>query len=286
MPVYLLADWYADAVEPVTPFRRRTPPTVECRTRKTEWGERRRSSPRVDSVRLGGKLRDVKRPACFSVADRRVSKLRPWLCVSYAAGMLNRSGRKTHSDRLGEDEAQKALHPQSPAGEAINCPAGEAINSNHRTGARREKDLRQTPTAGRGPRTKDLRQTSSFRPVLLAESYVKSAAAAVPSWETFQRANHPSSQTRATGIAPPGFYGRKPWLKAKQCRHYYPPKTRCEGSRAVHANIVHKTSRKFTGRRRGTTRRAISTRVRGSACAETHAFSALSACRRALSCAS
>ena len=123
--------------------------------------------------------------------------------------MLNRSGRKTHSDRLGEDEAQKALHPQSPA--------GEAINSNHRTGARREKDLRHTPTAGRGPRTKDLRQTSSFRPVLLAESYVKSAAAAIPSWETFQRANHPSGQTRATGIAPPGFYGRKPWLKAKQC---------------------------------------------------------------------
>ena len=93
--------------------------------------------------------------------------------------MLNRSGRKTHSDRLGEDEAQKALHPQSTA--------GEAINSNHRTGAQREKDLRQTP---------------SFRPVLLTESYVKSAAAAVPSWETFQRANHPSSQTRATGIAP------------------------------------------------------------------------------------
>ena len=216
------------AVEPVTPFRRRTPPTVECRTRKTGWGERRRSSPRVDSVRLGGKLRDVKRPACFSVADRRVSKLRPWLCVSYAAGMLNRPGRKTHSDRLGEDEAQKALHPQSPAGEAINHSRQTSVQQEKRstptTGRvpEREKDLRQTPTAGRGPRTKDLRQTSSFRPVLLAESYVKSAAAAVPSWETFQRANHPSGRTRATGIAPPGFYGRKPWLKAKQCRHYYP----------------------------------------------------------------
>ena len=186
-----------------------------------------------------------RRPARVEAAAR--------LRVSHAAGMLNRPGRKTHSDRLGEDAAQKALHPQSPA--------GEAFNSNSPDGARREKDLRQTPTAGRGPRTKDLRQTPSFRPVLLAESYVKSAAAAVPSWETFQRANHPSGRTRATGIAPPGFYGRKPWLKAKQCRHYYPPKTRCEGSRAVRANIVHKTSRKFTGRRRGTTRRAISTRV-------------------------
>ena len=147
-----------------------------------------------------------RRPARVEAAAR--------LRVSHAAGMLNRSGRKTHSDRLGEDEAQKALHPQSPA--------GEAINFSRQTGVQREKDLRQTPTAGRGPRTKDLRQTPSFRPVLLAESYVKSAAAAVPSWETFQRANHPSGQTRATGIAPPGFYGRKPWLKAKQCNHYYP----------------------------------------------------------------
>ena len=160
------------AVEPVTPFRRRTPPTVECRTRKTEWGERRRSSTQGGCRPRLGKLRDVKRPACFSVADRRVAKLRPSLCVSHAAGMLNRPGRKTHSDRLGEDEAQKALHPQSPA--------GEAINSNSPDGARREKDLRQTPTAGRGPRTKDLRQTPSFRPVLLAESYVKSVAAAFP----------------------------------------------------------------------------------------------------------
>ena len=206
----------AVAVEPVTPFRRRTPPTVECRTRKTEWGERRRSSAQGGNRPSWGKA--AKREAASLLLSRRPARVEAAarLRVSHAAGMLNRPGRKTHSDRLGEDEAQKALHPQSPA--------GEAINSNYRTGARREKDLRQTPTDGRGPRTKDLRQTSSFRPVLLAESYVKSAAAAIPSWETFQRANHPSSQTRATGIAPPGFYGRKPWMKAKQCRHYYPTK--------------------------------------------------------------
>ena len=250
--MYLLADWYAVAVEPVHPFRRRTPPAVECRTRKTERGERRRSSAQSGYRPSWEKLRDVKRPA-FQSQTGACRSYGPWLCVSYAAGMLNRSGRKTHSDRLGEDEAQKALHPQSPA--------GEAINSNDRTGARREKDLRQTPTAGRGPRTKDLRQTSSFRPCCLRRATSNPAAAAIPSWETFQRANHPSGRTRATGIAPPGFYGRKPWLKAKQCRHYYPPKTGCEGSRAVHANIVHKTSLEFTGRRRGTTRRAISTRV-------------------------
>ena len=158
--MYLLADWYADAVEPVTPCRRRTPPAVGCRTQKTEWGERRRSSPRVNKV-SGERLRDVKRPACFSVADRRVSKLRPWLRVSRAADMKSQSKRKTHSDQLAEDVAQDALRPQ--------CPAGEAINLSHRTsdqrekrsaparrtGALRVKDQRQTPTAGldRGRRT-------------------------------------------------------------------------------------------------------------------------------------
>ena len=133
--MYLLADWYADAVEPVTPFRRRTPPTVECRTRQTERGERRRSSPRVDTVRVGGLAR---REAASLLLSRRPARVEAAarLRVSHAAGMLNRPGRKTHSDRLGEDEAQKALHPQSPAGEAINssspdgCPAGEGLTSN------------------------------------------------------------------------------------------------------------------------------------------------------------
>ena len=236
-----------------------------------------------DAARPGRKTsvgKAARREAASLLLSRRPARVEAAarLRVSHAAGTLNRSGRKTHSDRPGEDEAQKALHPQCPAGEAINssspdgCPTGEGLTSNSN---------RRTWTEDEGPGS-----TPSFRPVLLAESYVKSAAAAVPSWETFQRANHPSGLTRATGIAPPGFYGRKPWLKAKQCRHYYPPKTRCEGSRAVHANIVHKTSRKFTGRRRGTTRRAISTKLRRSACAEAPAFSAPSACRRALSSAS
>ena len=139
--MYLLADWYAVALNPCIRSEDALRPRSNAERGSRSGVKEDAARPRVDTVRVGGKLRNVKRPACFSVADRRVSKLRPWLCVSYAAGMSNRSGRKTHSDRLGEDEAQKTLHPQSPA--------GEAINSNSPDGARREK--RSTPIAGRVP---------------------------------------------------------------------------------------------------------------------------------------
>ena len=76
--------------------------------------------------------------------------------------MWNRPGRKTHSDRLVQDETQDAVRPRCPTEGAINpnrktrCPAGEAINFNRKTSAQREKDQRQTSTAGlsRGRRTR------------------------------------------------------------------------------------------------------------------------------------
>ena len=43
------------------------------------------------------------------------------------------------------------------------------------------------------------------------------------------RANHPRGHARATGIAHPGFYGRKPWSKAKQCAHYHRSRHRKRG---------------------------------------------------------
>ncbi len=159
--------------------------------------------PRTVTTR--GELRDVKRPACFSVADRRVSKLRPSLSVSRAAGMSSRSGRQMHSDRLAEDEAQKALHPQSPA--------GEAINSNRQPNVQREKDLRQTPTAGRGPRTKDQCQLRRFDPCWLRRTNVNSALPAIPSWATGQESESSVRSDPGSGITPPGFYGWKPWRK-------------------------------------------------------------------------
>ena len=83
--------------------------------------------------------------------------------------MLNRPGRKTHSDRLGEDEAQKALHPQSPAGRSDQLQLAGPVPDGRRT------YVKLQPTdVDRGRRT--YRQTPSFRPVLLAENYVKSAA--------------------------------------------------------------------------------------------------------------
>ena len=88
----------------------------------------------------------MKRPACFSVADRRVSKLRDgWgqPCRRHVEPV----GAKDALRPTVEDETQGALRPR--------CPAEEAINSNRKTSAQREKDQRQTSTAGlgRGRRT-------------------------------------------------------------------------------------------------------------------------------------
>ena len=105
----------------------------------------------------------MKRPACNAVADRRMLNLRP-SCVSYAAGIRSRSKRSTRLQQAGalrpkgpwpkhltyldhgvETEAQKALRPR--------CPAGEAINSNRQTGVQRKKGLSlQPPDVSRGRR--------------------------------------------------------------------------------------------------------------------------------------
>ena len=131
-----------------------------------------------------GELRDVKRPACNAVADRRMLNLRP-SCVSYAAGMRSPSKRRTclqqagalrpkgpwpkhltHIDHGVENEAQKALRPR--------CPAGEAINSNHQTGVQRKKGLSLQPT-GRGRERRAYH--SVHRPVLRAKGLI------TPHWQ-------------------------------------------------------------------------------------------------------
>ena len=155
----------------------------------------RRSGVKEDAARPGwiasklrGKLRDVKRPACFSVADRRVSKLRPSLSVSHAAGMRNRPERKTHSDQLAWEEAQGALRSRCPTDEAINlshrtnAQRMERSTPARRTGVLRVKDQRQTSPDGRGPRTKDQCQTPSIRPALVAKDQRQT-----PQWPAFPR---------------------------------------------------------------------------------------------------
>ena len=169
---------------------------------------------------MRGKLRDVKRPACFSVADRRVSKLRPWLSVSRAAGMRNRSERKTHSDQLAWEEAQGALRSR--------CPADEARNLSHRTNAQRMrrstparrtgvlrvKDQRQTSPDGRGPRTKDQCQTPSIRPALVAKDQ-RQLRSGQHSLVGDTKVN-PCNRDHA-----PRFLWSETLEKAKQCVHYY-----------------------------------------------------------------
>ena len=165
--------------------------------------------------------------------------------------MWNRPGRKTHSDRLGEDEARDALRPQCPTDEAINSnrktrspaeeainpnrktrsPAEEAINPNRKTSAQRVKDQRQTSTAGRGPRTKDQGQLRRFGPSCLRRTNVKLRSGSIPSWETLW-------STRATGITHPGFYGWKPWKKPNNTSIITALGTRCEDFRRPTAQII------------------------------------------------
>ena len=116
--------------------------------------------------------------------------------------MRSRSGRQTHSDRLVEDEAQRAVRPRCPASEAINlnrqtgvqrpkrspqppdrCPATEAINSDSPDRCPAGEGL-VTPTAGldRGRRAKS---TPSFRSALPAKDQRQLRFGSIPSWETW-----------------------------------------------------------------------------------------------------
>ena len=93
------------------------------------------------------------------------------------------------------------------------CPTGEGL---------------VTPTAGldRGRRTS---VNSVALPALPpTESQVKSASAAFPRGQPGESESS-SGHARATGIAHPGFYGRKPWSKAKQCSHYHRSRRRKRG---------------------------------------------------------
>ena len=66
------------------------------------------------------------------------------------------------------------------------CPAAGAVNSEPLNAARRKKDL-NTPAAGLAG-NEGLKHPV-HRPALLAESYVESAAAALPLGRLFRRAN-------------------------------------------------------------------------------------------------
>lgn len=176
---------------------------------------------------LGGKLRGVKRPACNSMADRRVSKLRagssqamPQTC------RIGRGDRRVPTDRLrtklratsqGSDRGSDQLQPPDlgcPAGEATNsnppdgCSTAGVISSDHQAGCPAEEGL-ITPTAGRVQGRRALHSNpldwaeeeglnhSNHRPVLRAEGFI-TPHWQLPSWATFSV--HPGLRER-----PPGF---------------------------------------------------------------------------------
>ena len=127
--------------------------------------------------------------------------------------------RQTNAQRVKRSTPTGRLVPNGrsdqprPSG---GCPAEEAINSNCRTGVQRAKGLSLQPPDW----TEDgeLRQIRRFDPCCLRRTNVNSASAAFPRGQPGESESS-SSRTRATGIAHPGFYGRKPWSKAKQCSH-------------------------------------------------------------------
>ncbi len=171
---------------------RRTPPTVGCRTRKTEWGKRkrssarvfrwgdrpleaavrgaavlraghrtargkrRRSSPRTQNVR-GGKLRDVKRPAC---SERQTGACRSCgpSCVSAMpqAREAGRGAERAPSPASNGRSDQPRFVGRVPNGRndqlrpSGGCPAAEVDQPQPLNGARREKGLSlQPPDVGR-----------------------------------------------------------------------------------------------------------------------------------------
>ena len=182
--------------------------------------------------------------------------------------MRSRSGRRTCLQQAGalrpsEDEALDALRP--------SCPAARAIDSQRQTGVQREKRSTPTarsvssdgsdqlPTTGRvsnGRRayhsnppdwTEDEgpASTPSFRPVLLAESYVKSASAAFPLGRPGESESS-SGHARATGTTHPGFYGRKPWKKPNSTLIINVPRPAKEGLRRPFRRLPQNRSQNLT----------------------------------------
>ena len=189
--------------------------------------------PRVRSVRVGRKLRGVKRPACF---QRQTSACRSCgLAVSQPCRGREEPVEATDAFRptgggRGAESGPSLMpngrsdQPQPPDG----CPVTEAINFNHRTGVQRAKGLSLQPpdwTEDEG-----LSQLRRISPCCLRRTNVNSASAAFPRGRPGESESS-SGRTRATGITHPGFYGRKPWKKPNSTLIIASPRPAKEGLR-------------------------------------------------------
>ena len=86
----------------------------------------------------------MKRPACNAVADRRMLNLRP-SCVSYAAGMKNRSERKTCLQQAGRTPTRVLRTKRK----THSVPGVQRKKRSTPTAERVQREKRSTPTAGR-----------------------------------------------------------------------------------------------------------------------------------------
>ena len=163
-----------------------------CDRRPTH--ERRRSSAQGEQ-RPWGKLRSVKRPACF---QRQTGACRSCgLAVSQpcrgheepvGAQDLSATGRRTPTDQVRTKHRARSVpgvqrQERSTPTARLMSSGVKRSTPTRRTGVQRAKDQRQLRPQDR---TEDgeLRQIRRFDPRCLRRTNVNSASAAVPSWET------------------------------------------------------------------------------------------------------
>ena len=158
-------------------------------------------------------------------------------------------------------------------------------NSNRRTGVQREKDLSQTSTAGRGPRTRDQGQPRRIGPCCLrrASSNPQRQHSFVGDRQESESSlrSDPGNKDRA-----PRFLWCETLVESQTVQPLLPhqrPDVKAFGPSTPRSFTKLHGSSLDAG---AATRRAISTKLRRSVSAEAPAFSAPSACRRALSSAS
>ena len=128
---------------------RRTPPTVGCRTRETERGERGRSSPRVDTVRGGTATRGA---AVLRLHRRPAHGEENPACPGCVASALGEAARReaagsTQRGRPAHGEAAALQHP-SQASTCRRC--GLAVRDSHAAGMRKPVEATDAlrPTGG------------------------------------------------------------------------------------------------------------------------------------------
>ena len=107
------------------------------------------------------------------------------------------------------------------------CPVKKAISRERRTGPRTKGFIDSVVTA---------------RAACREPCHIRSGS--IPSRATSQESESSSGRTRATGIAPPGFYGVKPWMKAKQQDYYFRSGRRAVRSCRPPPESVHKSSQR------------------------------------------